>query len=389
MELLSGTTPAPRAPDFRLARVLSQGVAREGSFSALAKAIAESSPPRPKQDQDRDDRKGKKRRKKGKWVVDRRKLKSLVEGRGDVVLSLDQLRALDRYLERYGAGLAYLPLFEKPDLMQTLADSGRVTFLLGSKPERESRSFSHWDVLAMAEIQRAINPSEISVRFDIQDVLLDEDLDKTVTSAANGVWEDLLHDQGPSLVCLGSSRTGPAAEVMLCQMFDCPRFTDPPLAQKQRLPFHFVWDPKLDYIFPSHFHLGSDDISLRDPEAANAIKQRKASAVVTAEEVFVDRVFHDHEGDTYGVCVAQRRKRGQVWLVMAGVTGVATFVAAKLAKSLATSLQEQKSGQDSDVYWAVIRARVVKDPDRPLNSRRAFEEEAIVSGLHVWTPEEE
>jgi hypothetical protein len=386
MDPLSDRSSLPPASDLRLARALAARRAREGSWMALEKAIQNASASLPSTGSDQADRQGGRGTKRSKKGVDRRKLKSLVEGRGDVVLSLDELRALDCYLEHYGEGLAHVPLFEKPDLMHTLADSGRVTFLLGSRPDHESRNFSHWDVLAMAEIQRAINPSEISVRFNIQDVLLDEDLEKTVTSAENGIWVDLLHDQGPSLVCLGSSRTGSAAEVLLCRMFDCPHFKDPPLAQKRRLPFHFVWDPKLPYIFPSHFHMGSDDISLRDPEAADAIKRRKASAVVTGEHVFVDRLFHDRKGDTYGVCVAQRRKRGQVWLVLAGVTGVATFVAAKLAKNLATRLYEQKRGEDSDVYWAVIKARVAEDPDRPLSTLRAFEEETIVSGMHAWRP---
>jgi hypothetical protein len=174
---------------------------------------------------------------------------------------------------------------------------------------------------------------------------------------------------------------------MLCRMFEVPEFEDAPPAQKERIPFHFVWNPRLRYVFPSHFHLGSVDLFSRDLDAANMVREHRASAIVTADEVFVDRVYPERIGDAYGVCVAQRRKRGQVWLVLAGVTGVATFVAAKLAKSLATRLHEQELGQDSDVYWAVIRAQVTQDPNRPLASVRTFAKEAIVSGLHVWRRE--
>ncbi len=122
----------------------------------------------------------------------------------------------------------------------------------------------------------------------------------------------------------------------------------------------------------------------RDPDAAELIDAGRASALVTAEDVFVDGVHQNHEGDTYGVCVAQRRKRGQVWLIVAGVTGAATYVTAKLAKNLATRLHEQKRGEDSDIYWAVIRAGVTKDPNRPPASVRNIAEETIASGLHVW-----
>jgi hypothetical protein len=394
----SDPSPAPAHAGFRLARVLSERRDREGSYAALAEAIEKSNParpaagpkpspiPSPKPDQGRDE--GKQR--KSKRGVDRRKLKALVEGDPNVVLSVRELRAIDVYLDRYGQGLAYVPLFERPDLLQTLADSGRVTFLLASKPEEGLRYFSHWDVLAMAEIQRGINPSEMSVRFDIQDVLLQETQQKAAGSSKMGGWSELLGDQGPSLVCLGSTRTGPAAEAMLCRMFEVPEFEDPPPADKQRIPFHFVWKPMLPYVFSSHFHLGSVDLFSRDLDAANTVRERRASAIVTAEDVFVDRVYPERIGDTYGVCVVQRRKRGQVWLVLAGITGVATFVAAKLAKSLTTRLHEQEAGQNSDVYWAVIRARlpdVPDDPDRPLASVRTFAEEAIVSGLHAWRPE--
>jgi hypothetical protein len=367
------TSPGIASPRFRLSRALGERKAREGSYAALARAIEKSNAIGGRADQGR--------------ALDRRKLKAIVDGAPNLVLSLQELRALDCYLERYGEGLAYVPLFEKPDLMQTLADSGRVTFLLGSKPEPEHRYFSHWDVLAMAEIQRGISSSEMSVRFDIQDVLLHETLEAAAASTKIGGWSELLADQGPSLVCLGSSRTSPAAEVMLCRMFQCSEFENPSRLEKQRLPFHFVWKPMLDYVFPSCFHLDSADISSRDPAAATAVRDNSASAVVTAKDVFVDPVHPDHSGDTYGICIAQRRKRGQVWLVLAGVTGVATFVAAKLAKSLATRLHEQKPGQDSDVYWAVIRAGVDEDSNRPLANVRTFAKEAIVSGPHVWRGE--
>jgi len=369
---------SPLDSDFRLAGVLAERKDKEGGYAALARAIDESNAAGPKRDSDEGAR---------KFKFDRRKLKSIIEADDNLVLSLKELRALDRYLERYGEGLAYVPLFQKPDLMQTLADSGHVTFLLGSKPERKLRHFSHWDVLAMAELQRGINASEVSVRFDIQDVPLHEDVSDARDSIEKGQWMELLKDQGPSLVCLGSSRTIPAAEAMLCRMFGCPTFEEASPDEKGRLPFHFVWDPELEYIFPSHFHLGRDDLTSRDLEAVGLIKEGDASAVVASGDVLVDRVFQRRWGDTYGVCVAQRRKRGQVWLVLAGITGAATFVAAKLAKNLATRLHEQERGRDSDVYWAVIRAHVPNDESRPLINLRQFAEETIVSGPHVWRPE--
>jgi hypothetical protein len=176
---------------------------------------------------------------------------------------------------------------------------------------------------------------------------------------------------------------------MLCRMFDCPECKDPPTSEKEHLPFHFAWKPGLDHVFPSYFHLYGDEISPRDPDAAKAVRERDASAVVTGDAIFLDRVHPGRTGYTYGLCVAQRRRRGQVWLILAGVTGIATFVAAKLVKNLTMRLHEETRDQDSDIYWAVIRARVEEDPKRPLASIRTFAEEAIVSGLHAWPTEED
>jgi hypothetical protein len=362
-----------------LARILAERKAQEGSYSALAKAIDEASASDPRTDPGP----GRDRRR-----FDRRKVKSLIEGDNSVVLALWELRYLDAYLEQYGEGLAYVPIFQKPDLMQTLAASGRVTFLLGSKSgterEGELRYFSHWDVLAMAEIQRGINASEVGVRIDIQHVMLDERLPGSVESSDESGWEGLMDDRGPSLVCLGSSRTSPATEIMLCRMFGRPPNVNAPPDEERPLPFHFVWDTALPYVFPSHFHLRSKELAERDPDAAGLIDVGEASALVTAEDVFVDTVHQSNQGDTYGVCVAQRRKGGQVWLIAAGVTGAATYVTAKLAKNLATRLHEQKRGEDSDIYWAVVRADITRDPNFPLANVRSIAEETIASGLHVW-----
>jgi hypothetical protein len=236
----------------------------------------------------------------------------------------------------------------------------------------------------MAEIQRGITASEVGVRIDIRDLMLDRRLPGLAETSDENGWTGLLEDHGPSLVCLGSSRTSPATEIMLCRMFGCPQYVNAPRGQKRRLPFHFAWCLDLPFVFPSHFHLPSAEVAERDPDAADLIDLGNASALVTEENVFVDTVHQAHRGDTYGVCVAQRRKGGQVWLILAGITGAATYVAAKLAKNLATRLHEQEHGQESDVYWAVVRAGVEQASNLPLTDVRNIGEEAIASGLHAW-----
>ncbi len=237
----------------------------------------------------------------------------------------------------------------------------------------------------MAEIQRGINASEVGVRLDIQDVMIDGRLPGLVESSDESGWEGLMDDHGPSLVCLGSSRTSPATEIMLCRMFELsPQRERARRTRSGCSPSTSSGAAPSPMSFRATSTSRSKELGERDPAAADLIDVGDASALVTAEDVFVDSVNQTQEGDTYGVCVAQRRKGGQVWLIVAGVTGAATYATAKLARNLATRLHEQKRGEDSDIYWAVVRARVTKDPNLPLASVRSVAEETFASETHVW-----
>jgi hypothetical protein len=374
-----------RVSDFRLPQVLAQRRDIEGGYAALARAITrswrgdparelesareeESGPGKisdksdDKRDEKGDEKGDDKINHKGndKDVIDRRKLTRLIEGDDGFVLSLSDLRALDCYLDRYGEGLAFRPLFEKPDIMRTLAKSGHVTFLLGSSLEEDGGSFSYWDVLAMAELQRSITAaSEASVQLDIHDVPLYPKREDPKSSTKEE-WRELFDEHGPSLVVVASSRTIPAAEGMQCAMFGRREFEDGPLETKLELPIHFVWNPHLSYVYPSHFHLKAKDIEKSNPQAANEIDSGEASAIAVGEKVYLDKVRSRKWGDTYGVCFAQRRPQGQVWLLLAGVTGAATFAAARVAKRLGPSLRE---ADPAEVHCFVIRAHV--EPDQP------------------------
>ncbi len=342
--------PAEDRSRLRLGRVIEQRKKSEGGYAALARAISESvRGPAPAR---------KSGSKKPKDEVDRRKLQALANGDRDVVLSLRELRALDSYLEPFGEGLAYRPLFEKPDLIQTLADSrGPITFLLGSKKALDGGSFPHWDVLAMADIQRSLSSSEVSVQVDIQDVTMYPEF-KLAEFPGGEPWPKLFDERGPSLVVLASNRIMPAAEVMLCKMFGGEPFRNQLLEQKRDLPFHFVWNRSLRHVLQSRFQLEPADIAERDPKAADSVLEGKASALALSDQVFVDTVTLTGWGDAYGICVAQRREHGQVFLLCAGVSGPATLAAARLAKRLPMRLSETKRGVNSAVYWAVVSAHM-------------------------------
>jgi hypothetical protein len=343
------------AHELKLSQVLKRRMEAEGGYLPLARAIS-NSVPEAERGVERD------------VLIDRRKLKALIDGDPDTALSLRELSYLDRYLDRFGEGLAHNPIFDHDDLLRTLAKTGNVTFLLGTKPDGPRLDVSHWDVLAMAWLQRGINASDLSVRFEIIDVQL----------RSEGPEDSLFGDHGPSLVAVGSSQSNAISEKMLCKMLG---------RDAQRSPFGFVWSPERQEGVPeSPLKLG---VEPPDARTARELKRAQASALVGEEKVYLDELSRIREGGrcygkTYALCAAQRRRSGKIWLVLAGVTGVATYVAAKLVGDLQTRLHEPATNRHSPVYWGVAEAHVPEYLEEPLTSQRDFPNEAIVSH-HVFT----
>ena len=87
---------------------------------------------------------------------------------------------------------------------------------------------------------------------------------------------------------------------------------------------------------------------------------------------------HD-SGETFGICAVQRRERGQVWVVVSGVTGVSTYVCAKLVSKLPTLLHEAHIGKASPVYWGLVSVKVREHGGRSLAGQREFHEERITA----------
>jgi len=358
--------------ELHIASVLAAHHREKKSFVALAKAIHEANH----------------LGEKDKQPLDRRKLKKIVDGDPDLVLSMAELHALDRYLEPLGDGLAYNSFFKRSNALQTVAAANKpVTFLLGSKSVDGSRlSLDHWDVNAFAEIQRGVSRFSRDIRFDIRDVPLHEELKEARKSAAKGKWLTLLRNGGPSLVCLGSSRATHVAEVMLAKMFGTKPFVDDP-ALKAKLPFHFVWNSKLKHVFPSAFRYTAEDLEAIDPSASKIVQSKGASALEMGGTVHLDRLKQRNTTESYGVCVAQRRPGGQIWFVLAGVTGPSTYAAALLASSLALPLRPKdpdSRDRSSLPYWTAVRAIVQIDSSQTSGNFLTVANKEIISGPHAW-----
>ena len=159
------------------------------------------------------------------------------------MLSIGELRELDHYLEPFGHGLAYNPLFEKPEVLRSIAESGRVAFLLGSKTDVNEPlriNVSHWDLLGLSRIQAGILGFSQNVHIDIRELRMHRDLESARERFDDTERRSMFEDTGPSVVCLSSIVGNQMAEWMLCRMARLDPFVDAGPGQRIHLPFHFV-----------------------------------------------------------------------------------------------------------------------------------------------------
>ncbi len=312
----------------RLAALLRRDYDRVGSYLAMEKAITKLT----------------------QTIVDRRKLQQIVD-HTSVAITFAQLEALDRYLsEHYRAPLA--TLFECPNALGSLVARGQVRILLGSQPRRDERriDLSRWDTRAMHEVFVGINKISGSVRLDVVDGVYTPPA-KAETCAELGMrqgWGDAFTDDGPSLIGIGSPRANLAAEVMLADMFGVRPFCRP----EEPLPFGFVWSPVKGKQQSSAFAAAAPDSQLAKAVAAG----KKWALLIRGRphplDLFVPR------STTYGVLAVQRRRGGQVWMVLAGLSGPGTYAAAQFVGDAKLRVPASVGGEHSSVCWMTVRAEV-------------------------------
>jgi hypothetical protein len=320
-------------------------------------------------------------------ALDRRKLKSIVDNDPKLVLSLAELRGLDQYLEQFGQGLAVNPLFEKPELLRAIAESRHAAFLLGSKRDRSDDlriNISHWDVLGLSSIQAGIQSYGKNLLLDIREARMHEDVTEARKDLGDPELLELFGERGPSLICLGSSRGNQLAEVMLGIMLGIDSFEDAVPGSHLDLPFHFVWPRTRKYVLPSKFHLYGEDATRESKEAGDAVMNEGAACFRHAGGYLIDELTTEgkREGRTFALCAAQRRENGQIWLLVAGLTGPATYAAARWAHKMATHFDHgTKPGRPSRVYWNLVSAMATPAADARGGTYRVGDAEVVGGGV--------
>jgi hypothetical protein len=314
--------------------------------------------------------------------VDRRVLQRIAERPESVHFTLALLTALDAYFAPRGEGLQDKPIFARRGVLECLVEKGKVAFLLGARPRAKERrnDLSRWDTRSMAVLLRNSCACDLRVDYAIEDVLLD--LPMTDAKARRTKWHGLLQDSAHSLVAIGSPKVNAATEAMLAAMFDAPAFRTPliNLGEHDRLPFYFAWPTRHPRRFQSAFALTARELAFFDPRVARALEEQRSSAFVLGEATH-EVQKRGQNWEMYGTIVAQRRSGGNVWLVVSGLTGPATYAAATLVRSIDAELPWVR-GQDSPVLWLPIKAVICANPSH----RAEGDDREVVSCSPVGLP---
>lgn len=285
--------------------------------------------------------------------VDRRTLKKLVESPEQSSISFKMLKALEVYFASKGMSLKGVPIFTKPYLIESLVEQKRLTFFMGSKPRAgaQRNDISRWDTRSLARLISRVSGFEMHMDYDIEDVLLETPMDEQ--AAARTDWYKMLDDSTRSLVAIGSPKACHASEVMLARMLGVEPFGSAlgKNGGRLRVPFAFVWHRMPPGRFRSSFYLAHRElktigsgIEVVDADGRKRMAEKKASALIfnidrcRAALVPVGKT----EWDAYGMIVAQRRAGGNVWVVLAGITGPATYAAAELLECIRSELPRQE-----------------------------------------------
>lgn len=316
--------------------------------------------------------------------IDRRKITQLSKGKLPRSLNYTELLALNSLTN--GALAGALQKQRKTSIIHSLEGAKEVTFILGAREVDKTDHVSRWDVRAMAAVVRAIQtqcakPPQINV----EDVLRARpsrtgsafDLTAYLEKAKNQRWPTLLDRYEGALIAVGSTRSCHVIEHMLASMFECEIYNP----RAARPPFHFVWTEALHERLPSSF---------ARPGSPPARSGGVASEILGLDvgETFYPITPQEPSWDAYGVCVAQRRRTGATWCVIAGATGPASLATADQLSSIDVLLPEPQSPDvDGAPVWFVVKAEVQQDEDR-VGDNRFIGAGQIVRHPAIWHHEE-
>jgi hypothetical protein len=145
---------------------------------------------------------------------------------------------------------------------------------------------------------------------------------------------------------------------MLASMFAVPPFNSKPYAPQNKPPCLFIWANTVG--LPSSF------ARIEQPASSSSSPSRRQPTTLGLE-VEGERLYRSYDSnpwEEYGFLAAQRRSSGQVWLVVAGLTGAMTYATARFIETFSERLPLADAKTHSPVLWAVVKATIESHKDR-------------------------
>jgi hypothetical protein len=269
---------------------------------------------------------------------------------------LDVMIAFDTYYRKRGLGLKQLPILETRGVLEPLMDVSRVVFMLGAKPRPEERrnDISLWDTKSQAKLLTQLSKHDGHREFEIQPVLWRMPIDPAAMHSER--WHRILKEDQASVISIGSPLASLSSEVMLAKMFGVEAFTLPRFRAGKQVPFFFAWYAKAIRHFRSAFLLTPRELQAEYPALATRVQKNQASAFIL--EGTPHGVSAEGKAWTmHGIIAAQRRAAGNVWVVISGLTGPATYGVAKMVKEISAELPWSK-GNESKVLWVPVKVKI-------------------------------
>ena len=323
-----------------------------------------------------------------KCYVNRKMLARIRDEPETVGLTMQVLVALNTYYRKRGLGLQQLPSLETRGVPEPLMDSSRVVFMLGAKPRPEERrnDISLWDTKSQAELLTQASRLDVQRKFDIEPVLWRMPVDPAAIHSER--WHRILEEDQASVISIGSPLASLSSEVMLSRMFGVEQFTMPRFRAGKQVPFFFVWLPKSIRHFSSAFALTWRELQSEHAAIATGVRRNQTAAFILEGKPHV--VPAEGKAWTmYGIIAAQRRAAGNVWLVVSGLAGPATYAVTTMVKEISAELPWSK-GKHSKVLWVPVKVKIKAGKTAPWSGDTREIVEAVFDGEpRLWTEDTE
>ena len=321
-------------------------------------------------------------------TVRNRLLTRLRDNPQSVTLAYWQLIALNTYFKAQGLSLQQLPMLESRGVIEVMSEGKKVVFMLGVKPRptEQRTDLSHWDRRSQSKLQTLLSRRGSQLEVHDEDVLWGTSVDPNDLRKES--WYRILEQDEDSVISIGSPLAALSSEVMLARMFGVEPFERPRFTPVSRVPFYFVWLNRISAQFRSAFgltwrELGGD----RDKAGlAGRVRTNQATALLVGNTVHENPV-KGREWTMYGIIAAQRRASGNVWLVVSGLHGPATYGAARVVERIVDELPCTPK-KASDVLWAPVKVRVrAREPRATDGDIREIIPPITLGATRIWPVE--